>query len=145
MTTLTLKDSGPTTTITFDTFKVIDWRMDAKYFHAQAIPKNQGTVIVHEEAWLETLKIDYQLKHDSSWPSSGNSCSDKWLAFRELLKTGGDKDSEFQLTFDLEDSTPSVSSTITLTGKVKNMKKRFVAGKNNVYIEGDFEFYLGER
>lgn len=144
MTTLTLKDSGPTTTITFDSFKVIDWRMDAKYFHAQAIPKNQGTVIVHEEAWLEMLKIDYHLLDDSSYPSSGDSCSDKWLALRDLLKTGGDNDSLFDLTFDLEDSTPDTASTITVTGKVKSMKKRTVAGKNTNHIEGDFEFYIGE-
>jgi len=142
MTTLTLSDG--TTTITFDTFKVIDWRMDAKYFTAQALPDNQPSLVIHIGAWLEMLKIDYQLLHDDSYPSSGDSCTDKWLAFRALLLSGGVNEWEFDLTFDHEDSTPSESSTITLTGKVKNMKKRFVAGEHTVKIDGDFEFYVGE-
>ena len=118
--------------------------MDAKYFHPQAIPGNLAPIIVQEGAWLEMVKITYHLKDDSTYPSSGDSCSTKWLAFRAFLKSGGDSDYLFDLTFDLEDSTPAAASTITLTGKVRNMSKRYVAGKHTNHIEGEFEFWLGE-
>ena len=62
--------------------------MDAKYFTSQALPNNQPSLVIHIGSWLEMLKIDYQLKSDDTWPSSGDSCSTKWLAFREMLKTG---------------------------------------------------------
>jgi len=144
MTTCKIEDSGPTTTITFTSFEEINWRIEAKNFNPLTLPDNEGVVIVFEGQWLEAFTFQYKIKDDDSYPSSGDSCSEKWDAFRTLLKTGGDNEWLFTLTFDKEESIPSVSSTYSLNGKIRNMTKRFVAGKNVNYIEGEFEFYIGD-
>lgn len=80
---------------------------------------------------------------DSTWPTSGDSCSDKWANLVNLLKTGGDSAGFFTLTFDREDSRPGAAQLESYSGSVKNLEKRVVTGEHTVKIDGSFEFYEG--
>lgn len=141
MVTATLADDGPTTTITFDSFEAIPWRMDAKNFHPIALPENEGQLVIFVGQWLEFWKIRFQFQDDATWPASGDSAADKRRAFRTFLKTGGDSEWLFTLTFDSEDSTPGSPVTEVHTGFVKNVSFSGIAGDEVAVLKGDFEFW----
>ncbi len=144
MTTLTLKDSTPTTTITFDSFTVIDDRYDDKSFVVIGIPDNDPAIIVTLLSWVHMIKIKFQLKNDAGWPGSGESAADKWANLVTMLRSGGDNDGQYTITFDREDSTVATPVTESYEGSVRNVAKRVVAGEHVVKIDGNFEFYEGE-
>lgn len=143
MTTCTLKDTA-TTTITFNSFTEITDRLDSKVFIVVALPDNEPPVLIQLLSWVRMFKVTFQLLTDETWPSSGESCSDKYANLVNLLKTGGDSEGLLELKFDREDSTPTTPVLESYNGCVKNLQKRVVTGEHTVKIDGDFEFYEGE-
>lgn len=140
-----LEDLGPTTTITFDSFPEIAHRLEAVNFQPEAYPEDEGVEVLSLVQHLEVYTFDFQIKDDSSYPSSGDSCSTKYLNLRNLIKTGGDNEELFSVTFDREDSTQAFPLTLTYRGKIKQLKKRSVAGKHVNFIDGSFEFWLDDQ
>lgn len=141
MVTATLSDDGPTTTITFDGFTAVPWRLDAKGFTPIALPDNEGQLVIFVGQWLEFWKIKFYFANDASWPASGESAADKRKALRTFLKSGGDSEWFFTLTFDSEDSTPSTPVTEVYTGFVKNVSFTGIAGDETAVLKGQFEFW----
>jgi hypothetical protein len=141
MGTATLADDGPTTTITFEAFKVIDFSLNAKTFVPITYPENEGREVIFVGQWERYWKVDFELKDDSTWPASGDSAADKRKELVTLLLTGGDDEWLYTLTFDSEDSRPGSSVTETYTGKVKRLHIRSRAGDDLSVIKGSFEFW----
>jgi hypothetical protein len=142
--TCTLKDSTPTTTITFETFEEIERKIIAEGFFKTALPENGGTLIVFLGQYSRMFTIQFVLKDDDTWPSSGDSAADKRADLENLILTGGDNLWQFRLTFDSEDSTSGSPQTEYYDGYVKNLNIRSVSGEHVKTIEGDFEFWEGE-
>lgn len=140
-----LEDDIPTTTITFDSFPEIAHRLEAINFQPEAYPEDEGVEVLSQKQHVEVYTFDFQIKDDSSYPSSGDSCSTKYQNLRDLVKAGGDNEELFSVTFDREDSTQAAPVELTYTGKVKLLKKRSVAGKHRNYIDGSFEFWLDDQ
>jgi len=139
--TCTLKDSGPTTTITFRSFKDIERKVDARYFSAFAYPENEGSEIIFEGAYMRVFTIRFVLADDVTWPTSGKSASDKRADFEALLFGGGDNLWKFRLTFDSEDSTVGVPQTEYYDGYIKGYSIRSISGKDIKTIKGSFNFW----
>lgn len=139
--TATLSDDGPTTTITFDAFTRIPLELNAKNFHPIAFPENEGREVIFVGQWERVWKIDWELKDDATWPSSGDSAADKRKALVDLLLTGGDDEWLFTLTFNSEDSREGSPVTEVYTGKVKRLSVPSKAGDNVAVIKGNFEFW----
>lgn len=136
MVTATLTDEGPTNTITFDGFTVIETRLSAKNFNPIALPDNEGRLVVFVGQWERVWKITWYFKDDVS-----DSAADKKKEFLNFVMSGGDSEWFFTLTFDSEDSIPGSSVTEIYTGYIKNVNIRSIAGDNVVKVEGDFEFW----
>lgn len=142
MPTFTLEDSGPTKTFTFDLLLDYTFHMDQKSLAHVGYPDNLGQEAFPLQMWLEMYKFFFELINDSTWPSSGDSCSDKWEDLRTWLKSGGDNEGIFTITFNREDSRTGVETTFVFDGAVKHLHKKSVGGEHVATIEGDFEFYI---
>ncbi len=141
--TFTLKDKGPTKTFTFDLLEDYTYHGDnKKLFHTAYPEEGQEAIDIH--MWLEVYKFFFQLKNDATWPSSGQSCSDKWEDFRTWLKTGGDNDGIYTITFNREDSTIGTPTTYEFDGAVKHLHKKSVGGEHVATIDADFEFFVDD-
>jgi hypothetical protein len=138
----TLKDSGPTKTFTFDLLVDYTFHLDNRKLSHFAKTDNEGQETISLQMWLEQYKFFFQLTNDSDWPSSGESCSDKWEDLRTWIKTGGDNDGRFTVTFNREDSKIATPTTYVFEGAVKHLHKKSVGGEHVATIDGDFEFYV---
>ncbi len=141
MVTATLKDSTPTTTITFYGFKVVARRLEAVNFTPVSYPDDEGTEVIHLLQWVRVFTVTWQLINDATWPSSGDSAADKRADLESFIKSGGDSEGIFTLTFDSEDSTPASPQVESYNGRVKLLTIRSIAGDNTVVIEGELEFW----
>jgi len=141
MVTCTLKDSGPTTTITFKSFTHIERKVDGRYFSGFAYPENEGSEVIFEGAYFRVFTIRFVLADDNTWPSSGKSASDKRADFENLLFTGGDNAWKFRITFDSEDSTVGTPQTEYYDGYIKTYNIPSVSGKAIKRIKGSFTFW----
>lgn len=118
--------------------------MDNRKLRPISYPENEGQEIVTLGMWFESYKFFFLLIHDSTWPGSGESCSDKWEDFRTWIKSGGDNDGIFTVTFNREDSTSGIPTVYVFDGAVKHLHKKSIGGEHVVSIEGDFEFYIDD-
>ena len=137
----TLKDSGPTTTITFKSFTKIERKGDFRFWKAFAYPENEGTEIIFEGAYIRFFSIRFTLANDDTYPSSGKSASDKRADLENLLFTGGDNAWKFRLTFDSEDSTSGSPQTEYYDGYIKNWNIPSISGKDIKTIKGSFDLW----
>lgn len=144
MVTAKLEDDGPTTTINFDGFKAHNRTLDAKNFIAMPMPDGDPQLVIHLLQYMDFIHIDWEMKNDSTWPSSGDSAADKVADLVDFILSGGDSEGLFTLTFDSEDSTPSSSQTESYTGRIKKYFCPSTAGVNVVIIKGNFQFYRSD-
>ena len=143
MATFTVKDLGPTKTFTFDLLLDYNYHGDnKKLFHTPYADEGQEAIDL--SMWLEIYKFYFQLKTDDSWPSSGDSCSDKWEDFRTWIKTGGDNEGIFTVTFNREDSQVGSETTYVVDGAIKHLHKKSVGGEHIVTIDGDFQLFVDD-
>ena len=142
MVTATLKDETPTTTITFDGFHAHNRTLDAKNFSVLPMPEGDPQLVIHILQYMDFIHIDWELKNDSTGPSSGDSAADKVAELIDFILSGGDSEGFFTLTFDSEDSTPAAPQTETYTGRIRKLFVPSSAGVNVAFIKGNFTFYL---
>lgn len=142
MTTFTLKDLTPTKTFTFDALIDYTYHLDNRKLTPIGYPDNEGQEVITLGMWFESYKFFFQLKDDSNWPSSGESAADKWEDLRTWIKTGGDNEGIFTITFPREDSKSGTPVSYTFDGAVKHLHKKSTGGEDIVTIDGDFEFYI---
>lgn len=142
--TATLSDDGPTTTITFDGFELTPFQLNAKTFVPIAYPENEGQDVIFVGQWEEFWIISFYFANDASWPGSGDSAADKRKALVSFLKSGGDAEWLFTLTFNSEDSTEATPVTEVHTGKVKNLRFGGKAGDETAVLRGEFEFWTSD-
>lgn len=144
MTTFTLKDAGPTKTFDLEILKDYTFHLVNKKLSHIPYPDNEGMEIIAIGMFLEFYKFYFQLQDDTTWPSSGSSASDKWEDLRTWLKTGGDNDHIFTITFPREDSKSAAPTSYVFNGAVKHLHKKSTGGEDVVTIDGDFEFLVDD-
>lgn len=81
------------------------------------------------------------LEDDTSWPSSGESATDKYFDLMDMIMSGGDNDGLFTVTWETPDSTIAAPQTESINGKVKIDDSRWLPGEHHSRIEGKFELW----
>lgn len=131
MVTYTLKDSGPTTTITFDAFTIIGLKVISQDQQVFAYPENEGVEVIFLGQNYKHFSFSFEFKD-----GGGKTAYEKLEELVDLIITGGDNEWLFIITF----TKPDESGTESHTGRVRNLDAQLVGGEHVALVEGEFEF-----